>query len=345
MSTSAEAFISVVSLGGNVLAELKFDVGRSVRELKEHVLPLAAPHATQSAKLMLLFDGAEPDDGQTLSVVGVVALERAHFTALVHDPELMAKAEIEDMYRCAVERSRRDAAEARKARAEKREMILAERSRQLEAEEDQERPQGPLLMLTAEPGGLVPLAAPEAAAEEVKERPQGPLLMLTAEPAGCASPQLAAIEDCPVAASTAPSDTACLDAAAAVPPAIARDWRSEAAAVAAAYGSFFEHISFRKGWKEPPFTRVEAADAFADAARVVARARLEVLDRRDAGFKLRQVEGSARDWMHAPERGQLLRDEPDLFVSGLVHATFSDAKGYTEGLCQSEVDEFLKLYR
>ena len=119
---------------------------------------------------------------------------------------------------------------------------------------------------------------------------------------------------------------------------------ASAADAAAAYEAFFDHISFRKGWKQPPFTREEAAQVFATAACIVARARVEILDVRDGGVKLRQIEGSARDWMHSPECGPLLQSDPCLFLTGLVHATFKDAKGYVEGLKENEVDSFIRLY-
>ena len=47
--------------------------------------------------------------------------------------------------------------------------------------------------------------------------------------------------------------------------------------------------------QEPPFARAEVAGPFETAARIVGRARREVLDLTE-GLKLRQVDGSARDW-------------------------------------------------
>merc|ERR1719199_2243957 len=109
---SGKAFVKVLSMAGNVLAELWFDVGHSFGELKRTVMPIISPNATTSAKLMLLFDGAQPNDEHTLASVGVCALETMHFTALIQDPELMAKKEMEDSYRYALDRSRQEAAEA-----------------------------------------------------------------------------------------------------------------------------------------------------------------------------------------------------------------------------------------
>lgn len=75
----------------------------------------------------------------------------------------------------------------------------------------------------------------------------------------------------------------------------------------------------------------------------MARARIEILDARNEGVKIRQVEGSARDWMHSPECRLLLKENQPLFLKGL-HATFKDAKGYVEGINESEVDGFIELY-
>merc|ERR1712007_14920 len=86
------------------------------------------------------------------------------------------------------------------------------------------------------------------------KKPEEPMAMISNEPAG---PQSALSEH------------------AGVPP--TRDWRKLADEVVDAYESFFDHISFRKGWKQPPFSREDAANAFAAAARIVARVRVEIL--------------------------------------------------------------------
>ena len=72
-------------------------------------------------------------------------------------------------------------------------------------------------------------------------------------------------------------------------------------------------------------------------------ARREVLDVRNPGFKMRQLEGSARDWLHGEAASQLGSRSPE-FVRGLVHATFRDNEGYVEGLSEQEVDEFLERF-
>merc|ERR1712008_433317 len=111
----------------------------------------------------------------------------------------------------------------------------------------------------------------------------------------------------------------------------------------AAYQSFFDHISFRRGWKEPPFLADDSRIAFSAAASIVARVRLEVLDA-PPGLKLRQVDGSARDWMHSPNLATLLREDQTTFIKGLVHATFKDANGYVEDLTEGDVDRFIARF-
>ena len=51
---------------------------------------------------------------------------------------------------------------------------------------------------------------------------------------------------------------------------VTQDWQLKADEIEAAYGDFFNHISFRRGWKVPPFKPQEARQAFQTAARVVA---------------------------------------------------------------------------
>lgn len=324
-----QAVVRVMSMAGNVLGELRFGLAVTILELKKHIRPTLLPDASRSAKIMLLFDGIEPAESQNLGALGIVADEHVHFTVLIHDPELLAKKDMEEMYRHALERSREEAAAARKSRKEAKERALAQHKQQVEAEAAAEagKEQGPMLMLADERAKLM-LADERGAAGAQAETTQGPLLMLTAEP-------------CAVAIGCT-NETA--NGQAVAPSPAAGNWQPEAISVAAAYYGFFQHISFRKGWKEPSFTAAEAANAFVRGARIVALIRVEVLNRRDAGFKIRQVEGSAVDWMHSPECGQLLREQPDFFVVELVHATLKDGKGYVEGLTKGEVDEFVKLY-
>ena len=120
---------------------------------------------------------------------------------------------------------------------------------------------------------------------------------------------------------------------------VSADERAQAAAIYDAYAGFFDHISFRKGWKRPPFPRRDADPLFRRVARVAAMARSR--DLRRAGFALRQPDGAARDWMHdAPSPA----DSPNAFLRGLLHATFQDANGYVEGLDAVAVERFRRRY-
>lgn len=267
---------------------------------------LAAVEGTaDSTRLMLAYDGEEPDDARSLQDMGVQASETVYFTGVVYHPQALVIMEITKIRRETVARSRAHAAEARRILAEKREQLLAERKQQVEVEFEESRQQ------------------------------EGPVLMLANEPACALTASKSSDADC--------QDTA-FRAALTDGPKVVPDLKVQAKGIAAAYSSFFDHISFRKGWKEPPFTLSEVGSAFESAARVVARVRVEVLDVRDPGFKIRQVEGCARDWMHSPECATLLHDDPKAFAEGLVHATFKDANGYVERLTHCEVDELVKLY-
>lgn len=316
------ASISITDLAGSLRAELEFDVGSSIGQLKQAIRPIATPNATETAEIILFFDGSEPNDAVALNTIGIIADEPAYFTMIVHDIQAMAIAEINEMHKEAIERSRHEACAARKVRQEQ----IRQRIEQQEAAyaADREQQEGPLLMLTAGPAACEQQEASCAADHEQRE---GPFLMLTAGPAA------SMLED--EVTITVEKPTAHV---------AARDWHPEAKAVVAAYEDFFNHISFRKGWKDPPFTREEAIDSFQSAARVVACVRVLILDSRDTGVKIRQVEGSARDWMHSPECGSLLRDKPNQFIEGLVHATLKDANGYVEGLTEQEVGQFLAAY-
>lgn len=347
MAEKGEASIIVSGLSGNVCSELQFDIGLSIHELKKAILPAILPGASEDAKLKLFFDGNEPDDDETLASIGIDASDQAHFTALVYDIHALAQMEINQMHREAIERSRQEAEEARKRILDRRKQLIAERRQEVESEYANRhgQTQGPLLMLAAEPANLpdmprnenssssntagVNAACGQAVAQHVvasSDLSQG-LLMLTAHPA---HPEVVRV---PIDFGPGKS-----------PSKVSPDWHVKAKEISAAYDAFFDHISFRKGWKQPPFAREEVAPLFAAAACIVARARIEMLDMRDEGIKLRQVEGSARDWMHSPTSGLLVQSNPDLFVKGLVHATFKDAKGYVEGLKESEVDRCIELY-
>lgn len=291
------------------MGEFEFELGTAISDIKEHVLPSLAPGGyIGQTKVMLMLDGGEPGNEQTLLELGAAAGEVVDFTALIYDPQILARQELNAMHRDAIERSRQESSAARQERRLLREALILERKREVEAEyaASRERWQGgPMLMLS--------------------DQPDTPL-MLAAEPAN--------------AAASGPEARKPSAPAVAQP----KDLNVEVHGVVAAYKGFFQHISYRKGWKEPPFAEADALDAFTTAARIVARARIEVLDKRDEGFKIRQVEGSACDWMHSPETGQLLRERPDVFIAELVHATFKDAHGYVESMNQREVDDFIKRF-
>eukprot|EP00658_Telonema_sp_P-2_P016343 TRINITY_DN16340_c0_g1_i1.p1 TRINITY_DN16340_c0_g1~~TRINITY_DN16340_c0_g1_i1.p1 ORF type:complete len:288 (-),score=56.46 TRINITY_DN16340_c0_g1_i1:224-1087(-) len=106
------------------------------------------------------------------------------------------------------------------------------------------------------------------------------------------------------------------------------------------YVSFFEHISIRKGWRQPPFALEDLQDLFRVAAEVVGlvRTRLDGLKR---GMALRQIEGSSHDFLWG------LNQNPKISLPGqdagyvlqtltdLVLATFSDRHGLVESLDKS----------
>ena len=102
--------------------------------------------------------------------------------------------------------------------------------------------------------------------------------------------------------------------------------------IVTAYGDFFNHISLRKGWKTAPFTREGVKPLFRIAALVVVKIRQD-LDHATPGFKMRMVDGSAREYMWSvttdPTKSDSTSNE---FIQGIVHATFKDNTGYVEGL-------------
>ena len=119
-------------------------------------------------------------------------------------------------------------------------------------------------------------------------------------------------------------------------PALSGDEARKAEEIEAAYADFFEHISFRKGWKACPFRKRDVDVLFHKAAVAVSCIRSRELD--GDSLTLRQTDGSARDWMMDAHDPVL---NPRAFVDGLVHATFLDGNGYVEGLTEQRVDELL----
>jgi len=322
-----DASIQVHGLAGNVLAELDVPVSMSIEDLKQKLKTRVVPNATESTEFTLFFEGAMPDDKQTLTGLGIVAGDQASFLVLVYDVELLAQTERARMYEDAVVKSRQEAAEARLVRAARKKQLGEALARQQLVSEPQimldevlspqQLSPPTLLMLTAEPANISHTGGSRGPCKTKKRQTD---LMLPA---------------CEAKASPFVLPTTHMSAAV--------DLQAAASEVEAAYLCFFDHISFRKGWKQPPFHREEVSTAFLAAAQIVARARLEVLDS-VGGIKLRQVEGSARDWLHDPAAASLLREDRRRFVAALVHATFRDVHGYVEGLSDIEVDAFIASF-
>ena len=137
-----------------------------------------------------------------------------------------------------------------------------------------------------------------------------------------------------------PEPTLDVDVSHGVAPPTAAERRA-AADVASAYGDYFGHIRFARGWETAPFRREDAAPLFDTAALACALIRSRELDGEGA-FTLRQTDGSARDWFHGDAPDPVAA--PRQFVDGLVHATFQDGAGYVEGLDERRVDELLDEY-
>ena len=137
-----------------------------------------------------------------------------------------------------------------------------------------------------------------------------------------------------------PEPTLDVDVSHGVAPPTAAERRA-AADVASAYGDYFCHIRFARGWETAPFRREDAAPLFDTAALACALIRSRELGGERA-FILRQTDGSARDWFHGDAPDPVAA--PRQFVDGLVHATFQDGAGYVEGLDERRVDELLDEY-
>lgn len=76
------------------------------------------------------------------------------------------------------------------------------------------------------------------------------------------------------------------------------------------------------------------------AAEIVVRTRA-VLDKRDPSFKLRMVDGAAREFLWTLTKKPTAASAPK-FIRDLVHATFRDGKGFVEGLTREQLDEYIK---
>jgi len=314
--TSCMALLQVSALSGDVLAEVNVGIYLSAHEIKAEILPIISPDASEYTVLKLFYDGQDIDEVASLSSFGLVEHDEACVTALIYDPLALAKMEIDLMHREAIERSHREALELRQQLLERRRELIAQRQQEVEQEFEarQAEPEGPLLMLAYEPANLAEPSSKAAYDGNLHRWDQSHLQ-----------------SESPTQYSVPQAETS-------------SELQARAKDVIESYESFFDHIAFRKGWKQPPFAREEVRPAFQRAACIVARVRAEVLDSRNTGIKIRQVEGSARDWMHDAESVQLLRSSSDAFVRGLVHATFKDANGYVEDLEEPQVDDFILLY-
>jgi len=116
------------------------------------------------------------------------------------------------------------------------------------------------------------------------------------------------------------------------------------AEVLAAYNFFFEHICLRKGWRVAPFSKDEVQAPFRAAAEVVVVVRARLDSERGEGIVLRQVEGSAMNflwgWSPTCPPGSNMQAAQE-FLRGLVFATLSDAKGLVEGLDSQTVEGYV----
>lgn len=130
----------------------------------------------------------------------------------------------------------------------------------------------------------------------------------------------------------------------------AQQVQGRAVEVYTAYYGFFDHIGLRKGWRTAPFDKEEVQVPFWTAAQAVALVRAELDRSRGEGIVLRQVVGTAMDflWSWNPDRrlepaggsSGVIRE----FVSGLVFATLSDGRGLVEGLESGTVEVYVDCH-
>jgi len=114
--------------------------------------------------------------------------------------------------------------------------------------------------------------------------------------------------------------------------------------ILAAYNFFFEHIGLRKGWRVAPFGREEVQAPFRAAAEIVVVIRAKLDNERGSVVVLRQVEGSAMNflWGWSPDQPPgSTRQATEDFLRGLVFATLSDGKGLVEGLDSETVESYV----
>eukprot|EP00296_Roombia_truncata_P000048 JP435706.1.p1 GENE.JP435706.1~~JP435706.1.p1 ORF type:complete len:575 (-),score=77.33 JP435706.1:149-1873(-) len=118
-------------------------------------------------------------------------------------------------------------------------------------------------------------------------------------------------------------------------------------AVVGAYLDIFNHIAVRNGWRRLAFAAPDVLPLLETAARVVVRVRTE-LDKANPGLRVRQLDGSAREYLFSLSSNPnpaLEGQDPEyvnLVVRNVVHYTFRDANGYVEGLSEASLDEFIR---
>lgn len=99
-----------------------------------------------------------------------------------------------------------------------------------------------------------------------------------------------------------------------------------------AFMEYFNHIKFRKGWDKPKFEKDAVDPYLREAAEYVFRVR-QYLDRGRPGEPtLRMLDGDSQKFLHSETAAKLVKEDGAAFVTHIVHAALSDAKGYVEGL-------------
>jgi len=106
------------------------------------------------------------------------------------------------------------------------------------------------------------------------------------------------------------------------------------------YCDFFNHISFRNGWRQLPFQLTDPIiiECFRKAAGIVVRIR-QYLDDINPSFKVRKLDGEAKEYLHSLTT---LPDEAE-FIRELVFYTFKKAgthQEYVEELTKEVIESY-----
>eukprot|EP00759_Apiculatamorpha_spiralis_P011278 PhF_6_TR18679/c0_g1_i2/m.27303 len=107
-----------------------------------------------------------------------------------------------------------------------------------------------------------------------------------------------------------------------------------------AYGQYWDHIRFRKGWAKPAFEPNDVKEHFEEAAEYVVRIRRH-LDTVNPGMKMRMLDGTVQTWLQTCTAADA--KDPTKLVLLLVHHSFQDATGYVEGLNKESVDSMMQI--